>query len=585
MSLDTFVLSILFDDKKANESAKKIENIVDNMAKGLLKSIAAFASVDFLEKAVATSTVLATKFDNLSYLTNINKEDISAWGEAVKRTGGTIEGFYNSLGGLSGKLRDLQTNFGATAGQGAFMRLGINLQDSNGHMKNSIQLLTEIGDKLKNMPKVWQLRLGEQLGLDPATLRLISSGSQNTLELVERMKRLGNISAINTEQNIRFRNSLYDLSLLWQNIKITVGNGLIPILVSLSEILVRTFDFWQQHSAFVKTALIGLSTVIGTLLIPSILSVADAIITRLIPAFLGLQISFPVLLGITAAILAIALVVEDFTVYMRGGNSALGGFYDHIKKLLPELRELVHLLRIPFHYYSVFNEKVDAVKEDLIKKDKDSQVTRTKDMIVRVAKSVGVDPTLALAVATRENAKFDPKLKSDVPGSTAEGLFQVTDPAYADALKKFGLKDRADSFFLGKSNPYINALAGITNLKTISEGLQKFFGRDPTRGEIYLGEMYGLSGSEKLFSAKHDTAVSHILSRKAIQNNNLDPNMTAGQLIRSSNDNINKTAVSIGNINISAPNANAHDLMKHARIATEREYTKLAINADNGVQQ
>lgn len=229
MDLDSFFISILFDNNKTQDSANKIQGVVDNLKNKIIGAFTAIGSIDFLKNAVESSVNLATKMDNLSYQTNISKESLNGWAEAVKRTGGTTEGFYSSVSSLSEKIRDMQTNFGS-AGQLVFARLGVSIKDANGNVRDALDILGELGDKFQSLPKVWQQNLGQQLGLDPATIRLISSGSQSAGQLVQHMKELAQLNNLNTDQNIKFRNSLYDISLVFESIKIQIANALLPLL-------------------------------------------------------------------------------------------------------------------------------------------------------------------------------------------------------------------------------------------------------------------------------------------------------------------------------------------------------------------
>jgi hypothetical protein len=370
LDIDKFIISILFDDKKTGDSATKIEDKINDMKNKILKGFGAIASFAFLENAVKSSVELATKMDNLSYVTNVSKENLQAWGEAVKRNGGSTDAFYTSISNLAAKIRDIQTNL-SPATYGIFQRFGLALHNANGHIKNAAELLTELSSKFQHLPKAFQFSLGHALGLDDATIRLLAQGNQQVQALVEKMTKLGGLNALNTERNIKLRNSLYDLQLIWQNISLHIANRVIPLTTAFTEHLITGFQFLQRHSAGVRAAITALSLVISVLLIKSILELIPLIAYKLIPDIINLTKKFWLLNASmlanpmtwwAAGLLAAGLILQDFIVYLRGGNSEFGKFYDLISKTtlgqgLSALHEKFVAMR------DIVKETLDLMKE------------------------------------------------------------------------------------------------------------------------------------------------------------------------------------------------------------------------------
>ncbi len=580
MSLDKFVVSVLFDDRATADSIKKIEQIIDKSVKFIKNAFVTLGEGEFLRRAIDSTVKLATQLDNLSYATNANAEDLNAWGEAAKRNGGSVEGFYSSISNLSTKIIDMQTSFGS-AGQLVFARLGLNLRKSNGDIKTSIDLLSEIGQKFKDMPKVWQISLGRQLGLDQGTIRLISSGSKEALNLVEKMRQLGGVHELNTEKVIRFRNSLYDLELVWQNIKLTIGNAIIPLLTKFTELLVKSFRLMQEHATLAKFLLVSIAAIISGQIVRSIYLLASAILLRLVPALKRIGLAAPELIVMSAALLAIGLLVEDFVVYLQGGNSAFKEYYDWIGKVTDKLSFLgkaLHFLRHGFEINS------DDIKKAKVESDKveEGHKNIVKDAIFSAAIKLGYDPKSALTIARLENDSLDPYAENPSKG-TAAGVFQLTDDTFNDAKKKFDKDDKALAG--GKYDIFTNTLAGLVNLKNTHKELSKYFGRESTGAEDYIGENFGVTGSKKVFSAAKDTPLKNLLSPKVFESNSQYRNLTAGQVQSQLTNAYNQKSVSIGNITINAPNSNAKDIAKHVGIQVQKHLTSIVTNSDNGVKQ
>lgn len=576
MDLDSFIISILFDNKKTESSAKKIEDTVTNLKNKILSSFAAIASVDFLKNAVEGSIKLATKLDNLSYVTNISKENLTAWGEAVKRNGGTAEGFYTSISSLSEKIRDMQTSFGS-AGQLVFARLGIHIKDANGHVKTAVDVLGQLGDKFKSLPKVWQQNLGQQLGLDPATIRLLSNGNEAALKLVQNMAKYAQINNLNIENNIKLRNTFYDVSLVFESIKLKLANELIPIMQKFSEILFKGLRFLQEHFAIVRIGIILISALMSGVLLSAIASV-----TRAIAGMTLALLRNPFVL-MTAAIAAFVLVLDDFFGYLESKNSALEKFYKTLsatwvvkglKLITAAVKEfagaLEYLNKIGSHLFGSqsFKEFTDSYfKNEGQTKPKES----ISDKIKNAAISMGINPDFALKVAQRES-NLNPNAENDK--SSASGLFQLTD----DTALSNGITDLSK-----KNNVDDNIRAGILNLKKITDGLSRYFHRDPTAGEVSIGEMLGLAGSKKLFSSNKNTMLSNLVSGEVLKANPQFKTMTSGQLINNANKTFEQKSVTIGEVKINAPNSNARDISKKISLELQKQLTGLVTNVDNGI--
>ncbi len=588
MDLDSFLISIMFDNQKTKESAQKVDSVISSLIEKVASGFTAIMSIDFLKNAIDSSIKLATKLDNLSYMTNISKENLSAWGEAVKRNGGTTDSFYSSISSVSDKIRDMQTNFGS-AGQSVFFKLGISLKDANGHIKNAVQVLGDVGNKIKDMPKVWQLDIGKKLGLDEATIRLISSGSEEANKLVQNMMKMSGVNQVNTEQNLKLRNSLYDISLIWDSMKLTISNFLIPYVATFSEILVKSFNILQEHSKIVHGVLFALSVLIGGIIYSSMVSLARMILTTLIPAILKMSAAFltnPIFL-IGVALVALGFIIQDLVVHLRGGKSAFGDFYDYIGNLFandPMVRHFKYIISLMDNMTekirNFFGIKqiddpmmiaVEAIRNERKLKENPTDKNTIKNGVEGVAISSGFDPQIASTIANIESG-YDSSAKSKT--SSASGVFQLTD---ATAIEN-GIKNLKD-----KNDATENIIAGINHLKKISSGLKKFFGREASGKEVYLGEMLGLAGSEKVFSSKKDTPLSAILSPSVLKANPQYQKMTSGQLISKSNKTYDQKSISVGNININAPHSDAKQISKHIDHELKKQLSDTAINLDNGV--
>lgn len=548
MDLSKFVISLMFDDKKTAESAKKVETVVNDLKSKIVSSFSSLGTIDFLKNIVEKTQKIATELDNLSYITNINKETLAAWGQAVERNGGTAQSFYNSISGLSEKIREMQTNVG-TAGQAVFQRLGIHLGDSTGKAKNAVQILEELSEKIRNFPKVWQMDFGRQLGLDNNTIRLITSGKENINKLVQQMKEQNGVQYISTEQSIKYRNAMKDLANTFESVEIIIAVHLIPILNKATHAILTGLKYLEHHTTLAKIALGGLAAVLGGSLATAI-SAAIGVISGLTVV----MTANPIFLY-ASAISAVVLALNDLYNWYSGKGSVLKDFFSSFSPA-----DLISGDK-------TLHDKIDLKSSNSSSKRSGSVL----DTIKNAANSIGLDADLAATIANIESS-LNPNAKSN--RSSASGLFQLTD----QTAMENGIFDLSS-----KNDATTNAIAGIKNLKKISSGLNKFFGRNASGSEIYLGEMLGLSGAKTLFSSNPNSMLSSLFSRNVINSNPQLKNMSAGQLINQANKTYANKSVHVGEVNVHTQATSSNEISKNISSSLQQQLMHLVTNVDNGV--
>ena len=158
----------------------------------------------------------------------------------------------------------------------------------------------------------------------------------------------------------------------------------------------------------------------------------------------------------------------------------------------------------------------------------------------KVQKESGLDPHVALAVASMESSSFNPldkpKPTPGNPNPTAQGLFQMIGSTW----NEMGGTDE------NRNDPAAQAQLGVKNLARNTKALQQSLGRTPTPGEIYSTQ-WGTSFSQVLAKAPDSMPVSQVFAKGGYKDpeaaavaNNLPATMTAGQLRASFNSSMAK---------------------------------------------
>lgn len=141
-----------------------------------------------------------------------------------------------------------------------------------------------------------------------------------------------------------------------------------------------------------------------------------------------------------------------------------------------------------------------------------------REAILRAAKEMGIDPSLALAVAERES-NFDPGAKSS---STIRGIFQMNGGARA----AHGVGDSTD--------PYTQAKGWGSFMRDVKREMAGPLGREPTGPESYLGHHFGGVRAGRMLKMDPDTPVEAVFTpREMRENPHFAKAGTVGELNRS----------------------------------------------------
>lgn len=117
--------------------------------------------------------------------------------------------------------------------------------------------------------------------------------------------------------------------------------------------------------------------------------------------------------------------------------------------------------------------------------------------IVQAARDAGEDPAYALAVAERENDKFDPRARTS---KTIKGIYQMR----GDLQEKYGVGDSDD--------PADQAAGWMRSLPDIRSSMRSVLGRDPTDQEVYLGHHFGATRAARTLKMDPSTPVDAIFT-------------------------------------------------------------------------
>ncbi len=126
-----------------------------------------------------------------------------------------------------------------------------------------------------------------------------------------------------------------------------------------------------------------------------------------------------------------------------------------------------------------------------------------REAIVRAAQEVGIDPSVALAIAERES-NFDPRARNS---QTIRGMFQMR----GDHRSRYGVGDSDD--------PYAQTKGWAAFFKDVKKEMGSALGRDPTDTEGYLGHHFGGVRAGRMMRMAPDTPVDQVFTRREMDEN------------------------------------------------------------------
>lgn len=213
-------------DKEVNSAASSVSGKLLPALKSMLSPLAAIAATGFAyDKVFEFIKNSAEGFEQISRLAN----RVNTTADAVKKlgyvsefTGSSVEAAESSLDGLNKAAGSAALGVGRS--KKIFQEIGVNIRDSNGRLKDTTQLLYEVGNAIKGMERGKQLAVLSRLGIDPTLINTLTTDVgkfRKEYEIVMKAAGIDNNKA--AESGVQFAEALKRLGLIWAAIKQAVA--------------------------------------------------------------------------------------------------------------------------------------------------------------------------------------------------------------------------------------------------------------------------------------------------------------------------------------------------------------------------
>lgn len=301
--------------------------------------------------------------------TGVAIETVQTLGYAASVNGSSVDALQASLGEMTKRVGEFVST-GEGEAKDVAERLGLQFKDMNGQVKNSDVIFRELADKLHGMSQAEKFSVLDKMGIDRSMVQLLSMTGEEISSLQNKAEALGVVTQDQADQFAAYNDSLTTLGKGFDGIKFQVAVGFVPVLKDLVD---GFTDFLIANKDLIKNGLAHLGEIIFSVMgmIRRFLPIIGLITTGFVAwkiAAIGLRtvlatIFSPVVL-ITAAIVAVVLVIDDLLTAMEGGQSIIADFFKDNWgiDIVPALKEAKASLMAFINYaIGVFEPLADAI--------------------------------------------------------------------------------------------------------------------------------------------------------------------------------------------------------------------------------
>ncbi|MCO7512716.1 lytic transglycosylase catalytic [Serratia fonticola] len=338
-TIKDFLISLGFDIDSAGE--KKFSAVIAGVTANVLKLGAVVEGAALA--VVGFTTQIANGLDKVyfaSQRTGATVAGIRAIGYAAFQTGTDAAAAQGSLENLARFMRN------SPGAEGFLNRLGVQTRGAHGQMRDTSAIFTSLGEKLSKMPTYRATQYAQIFGMDENTLLSLRHGITGfTADYQGMLKATGLDSEKAAEQSNKFMTSMRGLTTLLGLARDKIGSdlaaGLSGSLEMLRKRIMDNFPKIEQFITRVVKGILWLGEVFGRIAWRTMQAVGVVIdwwknlggeSKKLLGYFGALLVGWRMLnsaflmspIGlITAAILAIALLIDDYMTWKEGGKSLI----------------------------------------------------------------------------------------------------------------------------------------------------------------------------------------------------------------------------------------------------------------------
>jgi len=237
--LTSFLVGIGLDTTEFNKGSKEVSSGLDSIKSKALGLGSVAAGAFGLAKLAGDFAGATDNLGKFGQTFGLAATDVAGFGRAIQMSGGDFDSAMNQLEQIE-KWR-AAFKVGDTSW---FQAAGMAGVDYNAIITSSdaLQALLAQADKFKAASPQMRINMMNALGIDPATLRLLSQGRAGATELIEKYKAMRPVTEDATKASAEYNKQLLDLKTNMGALTDQLAMKVLPLLNKLLDIANSTPD-------------------------------------------------------------------------------------------------------------------------------------------------------------------------------------------------------------------------------------------------------------------------------------------------------------------------------------------------------
>lgn len=359
------VLNFFVNTNEANKKLTAFKKNVEEIKKSIVGKLGAFGTALFGAGAIREVYQQTKALSNLSDKFNLPIDEVSKFNNILSMFGGSTEATINSLSGLEQAITELRTTGGGALKQVA-QQIGLSLFDSQGQIKNSIDLIQDLRQKFKGLNEDAKLKVSQELGIgDAATLRLLKASDKEYADMLTKSKQMSVVDERTKQTVLAIHRTLASM----KQTLLGIGAVLLQNLEKPLQIIANWFNKFNSLGEDTKKIIVAVATAFISFY-PAI-----GIISQIITLFKCLFVlvsTNPIITIIAAIVAGLLLLYKNCEIFKQAINSFLMGLANTFDWIMNKFKKLSDLWdRLTFKKKKAvieLDEECNRQQEELSKK-------------------------------------------------------------------------------------------------------------------------------------------------------------------------------------------------------------------------
>lgn len=300
-------------EDQANRTAESFMSMAQKAVGFLAAAVAAGKSAQQIISEAANIVAL----DNFAYTIDESVESVDAFSKSIVSMGGTADEAQSTLSDLFSKVKEASNDSSSSTALD-FAKIGVSVKDASGQTKDLISVLYDLSGAVEGMDARKAREYIESIGItDRTVVEAMLRGRRELESLIRTQKEMGVVSKESAEKARAFDAAVGRLSNAFQRTRQSITEALLPAFTMIANGIASVGEFMSRHSTVIIGAFAGIAAFLAVTFIPTLWSMAVAVIAATWP--------FLLFIGIAALVgAAIYALYEDFKFFEAGQDSFIG---------------------------------------------------------------------------------------------------------------------------------------------------------------------------------------------------------------------------------------------------------------------